>query len=232
MAVSGDVLPCVVVERLNRFVVLVDVEGVQKRAYINNTGRLLDILIPGRQGFCLRNHSPRRTEFRLFAVGDRGAGALIDTRMQEEAFAKLVNTSMIPWLSHCMIAGRAPKIGESRLDYVLRCGGREAFIELKSAVFRGPNDVAMYPDCPTLRGERHIRELIALAKKGIKGYVVFMAALPEVRAFTPYDAGDPKIRSLLKEAKASGVSVKAIAIHYEPEDSAIVLDNPDLPVML
>ncbi len=232
MAVTDDVLPCVVIMRLNRFVVLVDVDGVQKRAYINNTGRLLDILVPGRQGFCIRNHPQRRTEFRLIAVLDRGAGALIDTRIQEEVFAKLVNESMIPWLKGCVVARRAPKIGESRLDYILRCGGRDVFIELKSAVLRGPDDVAMYPDCPTSRGERHIGELIALAKKGLKGYVVFMAALPEVHAFTPYDAGDPKIRVLLREAKALGVGVKAIAIHYEPKDSVIVLDNPDLPVLL
>lgn len=232
MAVYGEVLHCRVVKRLNRFVVLVEVGGARKRAYINNTGRLLDILAPRRLGYCLRMTPSRRTELRLFAVRDRGAAALIDTRMQEEAFAKLVNKSMIPWLRGCSLVARAPKVGKSRLDYALRCDGVDVLIEIKSAVLRGHGEAAMYPDCPTPRGRRHIAELVSLARKGVMGYVVFIAALPEVRYFTPNDEGDPGIRSLLKAARASGVGVKAIAMHYEPENSIIVLDNADLTVVL
>jgi len=90
----------------------------------------------------------------------------------------------------------------------------------------------MYPDCPTVRGRRHIKELIQHVSAGGRGAIVFIAALPNIQAFKPDPHGDPEIPTLLSKAQAAGVLVKAINIHYDPPTSAIYLDDPDLKVEL
>ncbi len=226
------VLECEVVARLNRFVVLVSVGGRRYRAYINNTGRLEEYLVRGRRAYCLENPPGRRTRYRLFAVSDAWSAALIDTQMQMRAFERAAAMGAISWLQGCRVVRRNVRLGSSLIDYLLSCPEGDLYLETKSAVLRGEKRYAMYPDCPTARGRRHIKELIEHVPRGGLGGVVFIAALPEVDAFKPYREGDPEIPVLLREALRVGVIVKAIAMHFEPAESAVYLDDPDLRVEL
>lgn len=222
-------VPCIVVRRRNRFVVEVEVAGEVRAASINNTGRLLDYVAPGKLGFC-QSRRGGRTEYRFFSVAEGEAAALIDTQMQMKAFESLLGLRGTAW-ERCSVAARNPRVGGSVLDYLLSCGGSPVYTELKSAVLR-EGFYAMYPDCPTLRGRRHIRALIELAKSGYKALIVFIAALPGVSAFKPYERGDPEVARLLQRARDAGVLLRAVAMHYDPQASAVVLDNPSLPVLI
>lgn len=224
----GPHVPCTVVRRANRFVVEVKVGGTVARAHVNNTGRLLEYLVEGRKGFCAPHRG--KTSYRLFAVEDRGGAALIDTALQMKSFERAVELGLLDW-ARCDIVARAPRVGSSRLDYLLSCGKAETYVELKSAVLR-EGDFAMYPDCPTLRGRRHIMELTRLASSGLKAMIVFVAALPGVKAFKPYAAGDPEVARLLREAVEKGVEVRAFSVHYSPEDYAVHLDKSELEVVV
>ncbi|MEM2372419.1 MAG: DNA/RNA nuclease SfsA [Thermofilaceae archaeon] len=222
-------IKCKILERRNRFVVEVLVKEEHALAHITNTGRLTDYLIHGRIGYCLPKYEGV-TKFKLIAVEDRGKAALIDTGFQMQAFEKALNRKLIPWAA-CRIITRAPKLSSSRLDYLLKCGSYRMFVEVKSAVLRD-GFYAMYPDCPTMRGRRHLSEISEYVKKGGKALIVFIAALPDVKAFKPYEKGDPEIPLLLAKAAEAGVTVKAVSMHYEPSTSCIFLDNPDLPVYI
>lgn len=212
--------------RLNRFVVELD---TGERAYINNTGRLLDVLAPGRVCYCLPKPAGS-TSLRLIAVEDEGGAALIDTQLQMLAFERALERGELPW-APCRVRARNPRLGSSRLDYLLECGGELVYAELKSAVLRD-GGYAAYPDCPSPRGRRHIAELAGYAERGGRALIVFVAALPRVEGFKPYERGDPEIPRLLREAARKGVVIKALAMHYEPSPSTVVLDNPDIPVIL
>jgi len=221
---------CNIVRRENRFVVKVRAGSQFENAYINNTGRLHDILVPGRKAYCMES-SGRKTKYRLIAVEDRGFAALIDTRIQEEVFRILVEKRMISWLTQCSILRRMPRLGQSVLDYLVECNNtKRIYVELKSAVLRGDDKYAMYPDCPSLRGRRHIQELISHVEMGGHGIIVFIAALPYVEYFKPNKDADPIIAELLRKAKNRGVIVKSINIIYNPVDHYIYLVNDDLPV--
>jgi len=220
--------PCKIIRRANRFVVEVEQGGARRRAYINNTGRLREYLVEGRTGYCHPHRRPGRTELRLFAVEDAGAAALIDTQYQMRALEVAVERGLIPWLRGCRVARRNPRLGSSVLDYLLDCPGGQLYVEVKSAALRS-GDYAAYPDCPTLRGRRHIRELIE--NRG-RTALVFIAAIPGAKAFTPYEQGDPLVAELIAEAAQAGVIVKAIGLYYDPRSGAVVLYSPDLPVVL
>jgi sugar fermentation stimulation protein A len=222
---------CRVIRRLNRFVVRIGIQGKTHLAHINNTGRLQEFLIQGKKAFCFPTETGGTTDFRLFAIEESNLGALIDTQLQMKALEKTIEAEALPWLKGNRILRRNPRLDNSVLDYLLKDDSTEAYLEVKSAVLR-EGRFAMYPDCPTIRGQRHVQELTRYAQKGGRAIIVFMAALPQVTAFKPYTPGDPVLHALLREAKSKGVQVRAIGLHFNPEDSAIHLFNPDLRVDL
>jgi sugar fermentation stimulation protein A len=222
---------CRILERLNRFVVRVEISGKQHSMHINNTGRLEEFLVRGRKAFCTEIKNPGKTDGKLFAIEERGSGALIDTQLQMKAFERLVEKGRIPWLKDCSIQKRNPRLGTSVLDYLLKGENKTVFLEIKSAVLR-EGRYATYPDCPTTRGQRHVQELAEYSKKGGASVIVFMAALPGVSAFKPYKKGDPILYDYLQDANKQGVCIKAIGLFFDPGDKRIHLFNPDLPVVL
>lgn len=227
----GSPIDATIRRRLNRFVVEVDVDGALARAHINNTGRLEQFLTAQRHAFLVRPARPGRTAYRLFAVQDGAAAALIDTRLQMLAFEEAVRRELIPWLRGWRIAARNPRLGDSLVDYRLSREGEAAWLEVKSAVLREGGD-AMFPDCPTVRGRRHIAELASLAAAGSRAFILFIAALPDVARFRPYRTADATLCDLLTTAATMGVEVRAIQMVYRPGQHTIVLCNPDLPVSL
>jgi sugar fermentation stimulation protein A len=225
---------CRIIERLNRFVVLIELRGgTVYRAHLTNTGRLLEFLVKGQKAFCFKTqqHHQGKTDCRLFAIEERGLGALIDTWLQMKAFEDALKRNLIPWLAGCRMLKRNAPLGTSRIDYLLDCQGKQVYLEVKSAVLRD-GAYAMYPDCPTERGRKHVRELTTYARAGGKGIVVFVAALPYVRAFTPNRAADAKLYDALVVAHASGVDVRAIGLYYNPDDGWVYLFEPELEVKL
>ncbi len=225
---------CSIIKRLNRFVVLVECSGRERRAYITNTGRLRELIVKGVTAYCIQKPAGR-TDYWLIAVEEVKGPALIDTRLQEEAFAVAVNSSLIPWLRGFKVVSRNPRMGSSTFDYLLQNEEGEVLItELKSAVLRtGPRgEYASYPDCRSLRGERHLRDLIALADEGMRVAVVFVTTLHGIKAFIPYDEGDPEIRALLRKLREAGGLVKALSIHYDPRESTVTLGKAEVPVLL
>lgn len=227
----NNVIECTIVERLNRFVVRVEIAGKQHPMHINNTGRLEELLVKGRKAFCFLTESTRKTDGRLFAVTESGMAALIDTQLQMKTFERLVEKGHIPWLKDCSFQKRNPRLGSSVLDYLIKCGHRDIPVEVKSAVLR-EGEFATYPDCPTTRGQRHVRELAEYSEKGGIAIIVFMAALPEISAFKPDKKGDPLLCECLRDALTKGVQVKALSLFFDPRDHFIYLSNPDLPVVV
>ena len=217
---------CVFLERLNRFVAEVLIDGRVERAHITNTGRLKELLVKGRR--CkVTGINGRRLRYRLVALEDRDGYAVIDTRTQSRAFEAAVERELLCFFHGCRIAGKEPSVGRGRLDYVLDCNGSRVLVETKSAVLRGSSGEAMYPDCPTRRGVRHVRELIRLKNGGARVAIVFIAAFPGARCFKPFREGDPQLYDELTKALAGGLEVKALGI-YMNNSGIVYLEKPCL----
>ena len=225
-----DASPCTIIERVNRFVVAVEAEGQRRRAWINNTGRLEAFMQPGTPGYYLPKEGGK-TDVRLFAVADGDEAALIDTRFQMDAFERAAQQHRLPWLDGCTIKQRDAPLGTSRIDYLLTHGEQHCYLEVKSAVLRSGR-MAMYPDCPSTRGQRHVAELIGHVAQGGRAMVLFVAALAGVPAFTPNQDADEKLAGLISQAARRGVIVRAIGLCYLPAAGDVVLWDDDLPVLL
>jgi len=223
-----DVLEGEIVRRINRFVVETRIDGRRIYAHLTNTGRLVEYLVSGR-GCLLSRISGGRLKYRLISIEDGDGYAIIDTLTQNRAFIKLIEMDGIRWLRGYRVKSINPRIDGLRLDYVLSNRVRDIYVETKSAVLRGENNEAMYPDCPTIRGRRHIGRIIDMYRSGYDVMLIFIAGLPGARCFKPYHNGDRVTASLIGEAYVTGVPVKAISI-YMDGDGSILLDNDDLPL--
>ena len=113
----------------------------------------------------MRFEKPKKTEYRLFSIEVDGYGALIDTWIQERAFERSLDLKLIPWLKDYRIIKRNVRLNRSIIDYLLRRGDEETYLELKSAVQRIDGH-ASYPDAPSIRARRQLRDLIRYVEDG------------------------------------------------------------------
>lgn len=218
-------------ERINRFVVKINIDGEPAEAYLNNTGRLRDYMVYGKKCFIVEN-GRGRLRYRIIAVEDQGYGAVLDTALQERVFEKLVSMNTIDWLKNCVLAKRNIRLTDSLIDYALECGEETVLVELKSAVMRLKNKYASYPDAPSFRALKQVSKLIDHVSNGGKSILLFMCSLPFIEGFVFNKCVDERLYSTINRAEEAGVVFKAIQLHYDPGRNGVVLGDLDLPVYL
>jgi sugar fermentation stimulation protein len=225
-----DLIPCEIMERINRFVVKIKLVDRTEMAHLRNTGRLNGLVERGKYALCIPK-SKGKTNFLLIGVKVNESYALIDTKIQCLAFEHAIENNLIPWLIGWKIKEKEKTFLDSRIDYVLvKQTGDSALLEIKSAVdFDGY--YSMYPDCPTDRGLKHLRTLTYARKKGMACFIVFIAAHPLAKAFKPNSQADPRIKKALIQAKNAGCVIRSIKFHLE-KNGKVLLDNPSLDVVL
>ncbi len=227
---APSTIPCRVERRVNRFVVEAWVGGGLEEVHNTNTGRLEELLVPGALAECVEIRGAR-LRYRIVSVECCGGYALIDTRMQERVLEALIEAGVLPSARGCRVARRAPRVGETRLDYLLDCGSYARLVEVKSAVLRGIGGEALYPDAPTERGRRHLRLLASLAERGHRPLLVFIAGFPGARMERPYERGDPLLPQALLEALEAGVEATGVGLYHDPSTREIIVYDASLPVV-
>lgn len=220
---------CLILERLNRFTVRVEVGGRESLAFLQNTGRLLEYMVRGRRGLCIPVRGPGRLSRRLFAILDDDLAAIVDTHLQSRAFERAFEQDLIPWLKGCRISRRDVPLSGTRIDYLVSCESGDMLLELKSAVLR-LGGYASYPDCPSGRAVRQVKGMLEHIERGGRAAILFIAALPRVRGFKLNREADPALCELVARAHEAGLEIKAIQMAFEPTSSSIILVSSDLPI--
>ncbi len=171
--------------RPNRFVVICNLGGKTVRAFLPNPGRLWELLLPGvviyleevfREG--------RKLPFTAVAVERNGHPVMLHTHTNNDVAHHLIERGLIPGLKRAVIVKREVTVGRSRLDFLLRQGGREIYLEVKSCTLFSKK-VAMFPDAVTERGRRHLEELAALSGGKTGSAVLFIIHCPSIKHFLP-----------------------------------------------
>ena len=192
--------------RPNRFIAHIQIDGKEEICHVKNTGRCKELLQPGAAVYCADCFSPtRKTRYDLIAVqkGDR----LINMDSQAP------NAAAGQWLRQGglgSIENIKPEttFGDSRFDFSFIKDGRLCFLEVKGVTLEH-DGVCAFPDAPTVRGAKHLRELTRLCKEGYGAYVLFVIQMQDVKLLHPNDNTDPEFGKALREAKKAGVQVLA-----------------------
>ncbi|MEZ0344507.1 MAG: DNA/RNA nuclease SfsA [Caldimicrobium sp.] len=172
-------------ERLNRFVVKIEINGKKELAYLPNPGRLWELLLPGR--VLLLSKSERGTyPYMVIACRQENFPVLLHTHLTNNYVADLIQEGQIPSLRDYVLIKREPKAGKGRLDLLLenQKSGKKLYLEVKTCTLFGEK-LAMFPDAETKRGTRHLYELLRLRDKGYEAGCLFVVMSPKVKYFLP-----------------------------------------------
>lgn len=172
-------------ERLNRFVVRVSLDNNEVvKAYLPNPGRLHELLLPEARLYLVKNPAGPKTSHTVLAVDRDKVPVFLHTGLTNQAARALLENGLVPSLSSCRIVRAEVPYGRSRFDFLLECGGRPLYLEVKSCTLYGGR-VAMFPDAVTERGRRHLEELAGIAKGGTDCAVLFLIHTPNIDWFMP-----------------------------------------------
>ncbi|NOX44289.1 MAG: DNA/RNA nuclease SfsA [Caldiserica bacterium] len=216
------------IARPNRFAVWVEVDGTRELAHLPNPGRLREILTPGRM-ILLRGAASGKRKTRWTAIGADLSGMLVslDSTLPNRFFPEALAAGAIPPFRGWDIAAVEPRLCAGRADFLLARGDERLFVEVKSVTLV-KEGVALFPDAPTARGRRHLRELAGAVHGGNRAAVLFVVQRPDARRFGPNADTDPAFAEAFWEALELGVRAYALVCSFDGERLHPVrfLDSP------
>ena len=210
-----NVLPAVFIDRPNRFIARVELGGAVETVHVKNTGRCRELLVPGAPVWVQRSENPaRRTLYDLITVKKGDLLLNIDSAAPNAFFGEYLAAGRL-FPSPTLIRPETP-FGGSRLDFYVEARNTRAFCEVKGVTLE-ENGAAMFPDAPTLRGVKHLGELIRCAGAGFSAWAVFIIAMRRAKYFTPNRATHPEFADALSQAAKNGVNLLALSCDVEPD---------------
>ena len=207
-----NITKAVFLKRPNRFIAEVEVNGKKEIVHVKNTGRCKELLIPGCEVWLTAPGNPeRKTKYDLVAVRKK-TGVLFN--IDSQAPNKVVKE----WLEKQDFDRVVPEYtyGDSRIDFYMEKDGEEYLMEVKGCTLEF-DGIGYFPDAPTERGVKHLRELAKAAKSGYHARLAFVIQMDGVREVFPNVDTHPEFGTALEEAKAAGVEVLFLQCHVEPD---------------
>ena len=222
-----NVIPALFIDRPNRFIANVQTEEGIQHVHVKNTGRCRELLIPGATVYLEEGDNPnRKTRYDLIAVDKNGHLINMDSQAPNRLFAEwAASGGFLPDVTR--IRGEYT-YGASRLDFCLETGKGLHLVEVKGVTLE-ENGVARFPDAPTERGVKHIKELQKAVESGLEATLFFVVQMEGIRHVEPNDATHPAFGAALREAAAAGVHVKAYDCSVAADSVSI---RKEIPVRL
>ena len=217
-------------DRPNRFIAHVEIEGKVETVHVKNTGRCKELLLPGVKVYLEKSGNPnRKTAYDLVAVEKAGLGLVnIDSQAP--------NQVVLEWLRAFSFERLKPEyvFRDSRVDFYMeramelpeafweyretgedknargdinvQGNVRKYLLEVKGCTLER-NGIGYFPDAPTERGVKHLRELTKAVQEGYIAILAFVIAMPKVSVVYPNVETHKAFGEALEEAKQAGVKV-------------------------
>jgi sugar fermentation stimulation protein A len=187
-------------ERHNRFVGEIEYKGKRETAHIHDPGRLKELLIEGVE--VLFTYSRGKLKYYIKAVKKKGEWILIDSALHSKIALKIIKA--LPEFAKVKEIKQEVAFGKSRIDFTLD----NVPLEVKGCTLVR-NGLALFPDAPTVRGTRHVEEIIKH-----KGIILFLI-LRKAQNFAPNSEMDPKFAEKLIEARKKGIKIIPIQLSFD-----------------
>lgn len=203
--------------RLNRFVAEVMINGKQETVHVKNTGRCKELLLPGTEVVLEISDNPsRKTKYDLICVYKENLGWV---NIDSQAPNKVVKE----WLAKQDYDIIRPEysIGNSRIDFYMEKDGQKYLMEVKGCTLE-IDGIGYFPDAPTERGVKHLRELQKAAQKGYQCYVAFVIQMEGIHEVRPNVKTHPEFGVALEEARQAGVQVLCLGCTVGENELEIV----------
>lgn len=202
------------IARDNRFVARAQLlDGQEVVVHVKNTGRGKEILLPGAWvslEYC--PNSKRKTAYDLVAVKKQDQWINIDSQLPNLlAYEGLLHKEIIlpKQEGELSFVKREVSFEHSRFDlYYETTKGQKGFVEVKGLTLENQG-IGAFPDAPTLRGEKHVLELIDSQKEGFTSYILFIVQFEHIHLATIHHQMQPSLTKAIASAQQAGVEVLA-----------------------
>lgn len=211
----GKILPARFLSRPNRFVARVEAEGEELVCHVKNTGRCRELLVPGATVWLEESPNPsRKTKFDLIAVekGDRLIN--MDAQAPNKVFGEWAAAG--GFREGLTLLRPETTYRSSRFDFYWESSKGRGFVEVKGVTLE-EDGVVRFPDAPTLRGVKHLDELVKAHEAGYEAAVCFVIQMEDVRWFAPNDVTHPEFGQALRRAAQAGVEILAMDCAVTPQ---------------
>lgn len=211
------------IRRLNRFLVEIKLDEKKVLAHLPNSGRMLTVLSPNCEAFVRKaNSSNRKSKYTMFAVRREGIPIIVDTRFATKLTKTIIDKGLFPPLrKYRVLRENVPK-NNSRIDFLLGRNGQRFYLEVKSVSYV-INEVAMFPDAPTKRGQKHVKALIEYKREGFSAGILFTVQRPDAKLLRPCYEIDQKFSELIGKAIKIGVKIFTQTFIFDPLDKVKVI---------
>lgn len=203
MKLYEHVIPAQFISRLNRFIARVRIDSREETVHVKNTGRCRELLTPGAHVWLAEGANPaRKTRYDLVAVEKGELLVNMDSQAPNKAAAEAL-PRLFPGLT-----GLRPEavFGDSRLDFCADLSDKKLYVEVKGCTLE-EDGVALFPDAPTERGVKHLRELENAVRAGHAAALLIVIQMKGVRVFRPNRRTHPAFADALLHARNAGVQV-------------------------
>lgn len=217
----SSLVPATFVSRPNRFLLWADVGRRRVAVASRDPGRLDGILVRGARLLLAPSAAPRRrTAFTLTLARQGDVWVCLVPTLASQIVHFAAARGALDGLKGARVVRREVALGASRIDFLMSRRGRPLLVEVKAAVFVEGRR-ALFPDCPTVRGTRHVRELIRARRQGHDAALVFVVHREDAESLAPWSAVDPEFAQSLRAAHRIGVRVLAYACRVTPQGCAV-----------
>lgn len=195
------------IERPNRFIARVLINGEEQICHVKNTGRCRELLVPGARVLLEEASNPqRKTRFDLVKVYKGERLVNMDSNAPNTVFGEFLRAGGLGFVPDYVKAEYSH--GDSRFDYYFEHDGKKAFAEVKGVTLEDGN-IASFPDAPTERGIKHLNGLGECVRQGYEAYAVFIIQMRGINEFRPAWDKHREFGLALQNAAEAGVKVLA-----------------------
>ncbi|QUC68450.1 DNA/RNA nuclease SfsA [Aristaeella hokkaidonensis] len=204
-------------DRPNRFIAHVEMDGRRETVHVKNTGRCRELLLPGAEVWLTAPGTEgRKTKYDLVTVRKEN-GMLVNIDSQAP------NAVVREWLERQGYDVIIPEYtyGDSRIDFYLERDMEKTLMEVKGCTLE-IDGIGYFPDAPTDRGVKHLRELAKAVKNGYRTVIAFAIQMDGITEVRPNIQTHPEFGSAMQEAADAGVEILFLPCHVETDQLSII----------
>ena len=203
------------VDRPNRFIAHVRLDGREETVHVKNTGRCRELLQPAVTVYLEKSANPNRsTAYDLVAVEKGERMINMDSQAPNKVVEEWLMTKVL--FPDLIFVRPETKYGNSRFDFYVETESEKIFMEVKGVTLENEG-VVKFPDAPSDRAVKHVEELIQAKKDGYRVFVIFVIQMQDVKYFTPNEETHPEFAAALRKAAEAGVEILAYDCKVEAD---------------
>lgn len=215
------------VERPNRFIAYVNIDGQREKVHVKNTGRCKELLVKGAKVYLDKSDNPNRsTAYDLVAAKKGNRMVNLDSQAPNKVVEEYLATKEL--FPDLVFVRPETTYGNSRFDFYVETKTEKIFIEVKGVTLE-EDGVVRFPDAPSERAVKHVEELIQAKRDGYRVFVIFVIQMEGVKYFTPNTDTHPEFAESLYKARQAGVEILAYDCKVQVGEVWI---NQPVPVIL